>query len=79
MSYSLLQLGADTRKRALAGIKESAAREEQRNQANENLKQAERQQTMSAMGAGAGIGLAVGGPIGGAIGAGAGFIIGELF
>lgn len=79
MSYSLLQLGADTRKQALAGLKSSAEREEQREQANENLKQAERQQTMSSVGAGASIGMMAYGPVGAAVGAAAGFVIGELF
>lgn len=62
MSYSLLQLGSDTRRRALSGLQQSAAREEQREQANENLKQAERQQTMSAVGTGASIGMMAYGP-----------------
>lgn len=79
MGYSLLQLGADTRKQALAGLESSAKREEQRDRANENLKAAERTKTMSSIGTGAGIGFAVGGPMGAAIGAGAGLILGELF
>lgn len=79
MSYSLLQLGSDTRRRALSGLQQSAAREEQREQANENLKQAERQQTMSAVGTGSSIGMMAYGPVGAAVGAAAGFVIGELF
>ncbi|MBE3662191.1 bacteriocin [Vibrio navarrensis] len=79
MSYSLLQLGSDTRRRALSGLQQSAAREELREQANENLKQAERQQTMSAVGTGASIGMMAYGPVGAAVGAAAGFVIGELF
>lgn len=79
MSYSLLSIGADTRKRALAGLKESAAREEERDQVNKNIEQAEKQQTMTAAGTGASIGMMAYGPVGAAVGAAAGFVIGELF
>ncbi|HAT8545916.1 TPA: bacteriocin [Vibrio vulnificus] len=79
MSYSLLSLGADTRKRALAGLKESAAREEERDQVNKNIEQAEKQQTLSAVGTGAAIGTYVMPGWGTAIGAGVGYIVGELF
>lgn len=79
MGYSLLQLGADTRKQALAGLESSASREEQREQANDNLKQAAQAKTLGAVGTGAGIGFAVGGPVGAAVGAAGGLILGELF
>lgn len=79
MSYSLLQLGADTRKQALAGLKSSAEREVQRDNTNQNLKDAKRAQTLSAVGAGAGIGTAIMPGVGTAVGAGVGYIVGELF
>lgn len=79
MGYSLLQLGADTRKQALAGLESSAQREEQREQANDNLKEAERTKRMSSIGMGASAGFAIGGPVGAGIGAAAGLVIGELF
>ncbi|ELJ8533698.1 bacteriocin [Vibrio cholerae] len=86
MAYSLLNLGADTRKRALAGMQESAQREEQRNQTNQSLKDAQRTKCLSSVTTGAGMGMmagmqagSVGGPMGAAMGAAAGLILGELF
>lgn len=79
MSYSLLQLGADTRKQALAGLKSSAEREVQRDNTNQNLKDAERAKTLSSIGAGAGIGTAIMPGVGTAAGAVAGYVVGELF
>ncbi|MBF4366310.1 bacteriocin, partial [Vibrio anguillarum] len=54
MAYSLLSLGADTRKRALAGMQESAQREEQRNQTNQSLKEAQHTKRLSSATTGAG-------------------------
>lgn len=79
MAYSLLDLGNDTRKQALTGIRKASELEESREAANENLKAAERNQTMSAVGSGAAIGMMAGGPVGAAIGGGVGLIIGEIF
>lgn len=79
MSYSILNLGGETRKQAMSGLRQAADREEEIERTNKQLKTAERTQTMSAMGSGAAIGTMVGGPIGGAIGAVGGLIIGELF
>lgn len=86
MAYSILDVGGDTRKQALSGLREATSREHEREIANDNIKQAERQQTMSSVGMGASAGLmagmqagSVGGPAGMAIGAAAGFVLGELF
>lgn len=79
MAYSILDIGNDTRKQALTGLRDAANREEQRDQANQNLRNAERQKTMSAVGAGASIGMMVGGPVGAGVGAAAGLVIGEVF
>ncbi|PWI34830.1 bacteriocin [Vibrio albus] len=79
MSYSLLSLAGDTRKNAMKGLRDAAVRETEREQNNETLKAAEKQQTMSAMGSGAAIGASVAGPWGAAIGAVGGFVAGELF
>ncbi|MCA2497768.1 bacteriocin [Vibrio sp. 2175-1] len=86
MGYSLLQLGADTRKQALAGLESSASREEQRDQLEQNLKDAAKAKKLNSVTMGAGMGMAmgaqvgsVGGPMGAAIGAAAGLVLGELF
>lgn len=79
MAYSILDLGNDTRKQALSGLREATNRENEREIANENIKQAERAQTMSSVGMGASMGMMIGGPVGGAIGAAGGLIIGEIF
>ncbi|MGF1727081.1 bacteriocin [Photobacterium nomapromontoriensis] len=86
MSYSVLQLGGDTRKQAMSGLRDAANREEEVDRMNKQLKTAERTQTMSAMGSGAAMGAmvgmqagSVGGPMGMAIGAVGGLILGELF
>ncbi|WGY45222.1 bacteriocin [Vibrio sp. ABG19] len=79
MSYSLMSLGADTRKQALAGLRSSAQREVERDNVNQNIKDAKRQKTLSAIGAGAGIGTAIAPGFGTAVGAAAGFVVGELF
>ena len=79
MSYSILDMGRDTRKQAIGGLRDAAAQEERREMQNEQIKTAERTQTMSSMGSGAMIGAQVAGPYGAAIGAAAGFVVGELF
>ncbi|MCD9504512.1 bacteriocin [Photobacterium phosphoreum] len=79
MSYSVLNLGGDTRKQAMDGLRQAADREEQIESTNKQLKTAERTQTMSAIGSGAAIGTAIMPGIGTAIGAVGGLIIGELF
>ena len=79
MGYSILDLGNDTRKQALSGLREATSREQEREIANDNLKQAEKQQKMSSVGMGASVGMMAGGPAGAAIGAASGLVLGELF
>lgn len=86
MGYGLLDIGAKTRQESLAGLKEAAEREGQIESANKQLKAAQKQQTMSGVGAGAATGAmigaqygSVGGPWGAVIGAGVGFLASRLF
>ena len=78
MSYGLLGLQNRMEGQGLQGVQQAANAQRQRDHANEQLKQAERQQTMSNVGAGAAIGMTVG-PLGAAVGAGAGFLVSKLF
>jgi amino acid permease len=79
MGYGLIDLGASTRKQALAGMEASAERETARDNANNQLKSAEKSQQMSAIGTGAGIGTMIMPGWGTAIGAAAGWLASELF
>ncbi|MEZ8965479.1 bacteriocin [Vibrio breoganii] len=79
MGYGIVNIAGNTRKQAMAGLRENANSEEQRKNANENIKNAERTQTMSAVGTGLTAGAMVGGPVGAVIGGLGGFIAGELF
>jgi uncharacterized membrane protein len=79
MSYSLLSLSNDTKSSAMSGLRDAAVKETQRENNNEQLKSAKKQQTMSAVGTGASIGFMVGGPVGAGIGAVGGLIAGSLF
>lgn len=79
MGYGLLDIGAQTRQQGMMGLRDAANREQEVEMANQNLKTAKKQQTMSAIGAGAGIGTMVMPGIGTAIGAGVGFLADSLF
>ncbi|MEE9705838.1 bacteriocin [Aeromonas veronii] len=79
MGYGLLDIGAQTRQQGMAGLRDAANREQEVEMANQSLKTAKKQQTMSAIGAGAGIGTMVMPGIGTAIGAGIGFLADSLF
>lgn len=79
MGYGLLDLANQTRQQGMNGLRDSANREQEVEMANQNLKSARKQQTMSSIGTGAAIGAMAGGPIGGAIGAGVGFLADSLF
>lgn len=79
MGYSILNMGADTRKQALQGLSDTADRETKRNAQNDQIKTAERTQQMSAVGTGAAIGTMIAPGVGTAIGAAAGFLASELF
>ena len=87
MGYGLLQTGQSTKNQAMSGLQNAAQLENNRNQMNENLKSAEKQEKVSTTAAGATTGAMVGmevggsagGPWGAAIGAAAGFLLSELF
>lgn len=79
MGYGLLDIGAQTRQQGMMGLRDAANREQDLEMANQSLKTAKKQQTMSAIGAGAGIGTMVMPGIGTAIGAGVGFLADSLF
>ncbi|WP_429056686.1 bacteriocin [Aeromonas jandaei] len=79
MGYGILDMGTQARKEGLMGLRDAASREQDVEMANKSLKVARKQQTMSAVGAGAGVGMMVAGPIGGLVGAGVGFLADSLF
>lgn len=80
MSYGLLQLGKQMEGEAMQGLGDLAGQQRQQRRAEEAMKQADRQQTMSAVGAGAAIGMMTPlGPVGAVIGAGAGYVLSEIF
>jgi cytochrome c biogenesis protein CcdA len=79
MGYGLIDLGANTRKQALAGMEASSARETARDNANKQLKSAEKSQTMSAVGTGAGFGTMITPGIGTVAGAAVGFLASKFF
>lgn len=79
MSYGLLGLQQNMEGRAMQGMQHAADIQRQNRMTNEQLKQAERQQTMNNIGTGAGIGMMAGGPAGAAIGAGTGFLVSSIF
>ncbi|WP_421289815.1 bacteriocin [Aeromonas veronii] len=79
MGYGLLDIGAQTRQQGMAGLRDAANREQEIESANQSLKTAKKQQTMSAIGAGAGVGTMVMPGLGTAIGAGIGFLADSLF
>lgn len=79
MGYGLLDIGAQTRQQGMMGLRDAANREQEVEMANQSLKAAKKQQTMSAIGAGAGVGTMVMPGLGTAIGAGIGFLADSLF
>lgn len=79
MGYGILDIGAQTRQQGMMGLRDAANREQEVEMANQSLKTAKKQQTMSAIGAGAAIGTMVMPGIGTAIGAGVGFLADSLF
>lgn len=78
MSYGLLGIQSNMEDQAMQGLGQAAQIQSQNKQAEDQMKAAKKQQTMSAVGMGAAIGMA-GGPAGMAIGAGVGFIASRLF
>lgn len=78
MSYGLIGLRRDMEGQAMQGLGDLANQQRQQKAANDQMKQAERSQKMSAVGTGAGIGMMAGGPAGALIGAGIGYISSEI-
>ncbi|HHQ4748477.1 bacteriocin [Aeromonas veronii] len=79
MGYGLLDIGAQTRQQGMMGLRDAANREQEVEMANQSLRTAKKQQTMSAVGTGAAVGSTVLPGIGTAIGAGIGFLADSLF
>ena len=79
MSYGLLGLKNQMEGDAMKGIGDLAGQQAQAKRAEDQMDQADRSQTMSAVGMGAGIGMMAGGPMGAAIGAGVGYLASEVF
>ncbi|WP_299940414.1 hypothetical protein [uncultured Microbulbifer sp.] len=84
-SYGLISVGRGVKRDAMQGMEKVAQQEQERELRNDQLKQAEKQQKSTNVGAGASIGMmaakgtAVGGPWGAVIGALAGLAASELF
>lgn len=83
--YGLMQMSQNIKSNAMGGLRDAANLEQQRNNTNEQLRQAKKQAETSAMGSGAAMGAmlgaqygTVGGPMGMAIGAGIGLLGGYL-
>lgn len=81
MGYSLMEAATSTRQQALAGMRDVAQQEQQREAANRQLKEARQASTLQSVGMGAGVGAmagaeigSVGGPMGAGIGAGIGLL-----
>ena len=79
MSYGLLGLRRQMEGEAMQGLSDLAGQQRQAKMQEDQMKQAERTQKMSAVGTGAGIGMMAGGPVGAAIGAGVGFLASSIF
>jgi len=79
MSYGLLGLRQQMEGQAMQGLSDLAGQQRQAKLQEDQMKQAERAQKMSAAGTGAGIGMMAGGPVGAAIGAGVGFLASSIF
>ncbi|WP_417518711.1 hypothetical protein [Marinobacter sp.] len=75
----LINVGRQYQQQATQGLQRAESMANAREQTGENLKAAEKQQKMSAMGTGAAIGMMVGGPIGMGVGAGIGLLASSIF
>ena len=78
MGYGLLGLKDHMENQAIGAFRDLSQEQQQNKIAEDQMKQAQKQQQMSMIGTGASIGFAVGGPVGGLIGAGVG-LIGSMF
>ena len=90
---AVMGLSRDYKSLATAGLRDLSQREQERTQANDALKAADKQQTASMVGTGAGMGAMAGvssaamgakfgalaGPVGAVVGAGVGYLISEIF
>ena len=80
MSYGLLGLKNQMEGDAMKGIGDLAGQQAQAKRAEDQMDQADRSQTMSAVGMGATIGMMTPlGPAGAIIGAGVGYLASEIF
>lgn len=79
MSYGLLGSQKALEDQSIQGLQETARIQQSNKMAEDQMKQAKKQQQMSGIGAGAGIGMMAGGPVGAAIGAGVGFLASSIF
>lgn len=79
MSYGLLGLRQQMEGEAMQGLSDLSGQQRQAKIQEDQMKQAEKTQQMSAVGAGAGVGMMAGGPVGAAIGAGVGFLASSIF
>lgn len=71
---ALTDLNRMMKSEAIQGIAQTESAEQQRKQTNEQIKTAEKQGTLGAIGTGAATGAMIGGPWGALIGAGVGLI-----
>ena len=60
MSYGILNVGRDTKRQAMAGLRQAASEENSRNMANRNIEHMERQGKKQMAGTGAAMGLQYG-------------------
>lgn len=79
MSYGLIGLRKQMEGEAMQGLGDLAGQQRQQKRAEEAMKQADRQQTMSGIGAGAAIGMMAGGRWAPLLAPGAGYVLSEIF
>lgn len=75
----LISVGRQYQTQAKQGMQRAGDLQQARERTEDNLDAQDKQNTMSAIGAGAGIGMMAGGPMGAAIGAGVGLLASSLF
>lgn len=75
----LISVGRQYQTQAMRGLDQTAQMEKERERVEESQDQAEKTQTMGAVGTGAAVGFQVGGPWGAAIGAGIGLVASSIF
>lgn len=75
----LINVGRQYESQAKSAMGRADSLASARETAGDNIEAAEKQQKMSAVGAGAGIGMMVGGPLGAGVGAGIGLLASSIF